>query len=232
MQHDAVGVVDELAVGGVYAGVVRDADQVAVDVVAVGAGAHLAAVGSETADGGFFVALKAGQRHVVAGGDTCAVSDAVAQDVAGSVVAGTGLGDGLLGEDGAAAFVLPGLDQHVGGVGAGVDGVVVKRAVCLGDVLGQQAAVGVVAVDARDGAVGVTLPAGVQGGNVGGWQAAGGSTRRAVSDQPTSAVVGAHVQHDGLALVERVQVDVKPAGGHGGQAVDAGLAVVSGHCAG
>ena len=219
LQHDAVGVVDELAVGGVYAGVIRNTDQVAARVVVVGAGAHLAAVGAETADGGFLVALEAGQCHVVAGGDAAAVGDAVAQDVAGGVVAGAGLGDGLRSEDGVAAFVLPGLDQHVGGVGAGVDGVVIKAAVGLGDVLGHQAAVGVVKVDTRDGAVGVTLPAGVQGGDVGGRQTAGGSTRRAVSDQAAGAVVGAHVQHDGLTLIERVQVDVKAAGGDRGQAL-------------
>ena len=96
---------------------------------------------------------------------------------------------------------------------------VIKVAVGLGDVLGHQAAVGVVAIDARDGAIGVTLPAGVQGGDVGGWQAAGVGTRRAVSDQAAGAVVGAHVQQDGLARIERVQVDVKPAGGHRGQAL-------------
>ena len=125
----------------------------------------------------------------------------------------------MCGEDGVAAFVLPGLDQHVGGVGAGVDGVVIKAAVGLGDVLGHQAAVGVVAVDTGDGAVGITLPAGVQGGDVGGRQAAGGGTSGAVSDQATGAVVGAYVQQDGLALVERVQVDVKAAGGDRGQAL-------------
>ena len=129
------------------------------------------------------------------------------------------MSSGLRGEDGVAAFVLPGLDQHVGGVGAGVDGVVVKRAVGLGDVLGHQAAVGVVAVDAGDGAVGITLPAGVQGGDVGGWQAAGGNTRRAVSDQAAGAVVGAHVQQDGLTRIKWVQVDVKAAGGDRGQAL-------------
>ena len=129
------------------------------------------------------------------------------------------MSSGLRGEDGVAAFVLPGLDQHVGGVGAGVDGVVVKAAVGLGDVLGHQAAVGVVAIDAGDGAIGITLPAGVQGGDVSGRQAAGGGAGRAVSDQATGAVVGAHVQQDGLTLIERVQVDVKAAGGHGGQAL-------------
>ena len=96
---------------------------------------------------------------------------------------------------------------------------VIKAAVGLGDVLGHQAAVGVVAVDARDGAIGITLPACVQDGDVGGRQAAGGSTSGAVSDQATGAVVGAHVQQDGLTRIERVQVDVKAAGGDRGQAL-------------
>ena len=91
LQHDAIGVVDELAVGRVHPGVIRNTDQVAVDVVLVGAGAHLAGVGAETADRSFLVALKAGQGHVVAGGDAAAVSDAVAQDVACGIVAGAGL---------------------------------------------------------------------------------------------------------------------------------------------
>ena len=42
------------------------------------------------------------------------------------------MSSGLRGEDGVAAFVLPGLDQHVGGIGAGVDGARIKAAVGLG----------------------------------------------------------------------------------------------------
>ena len=42
---------------------------------------------------------------------------------------------------------------------------------------------------------------------------------RAVSDQTAGAVAGAHVQQNRLAGVERVQADVKPAGGHRGQAL-------------